>query len=49
MVCILYSFFLVFFVTAVYITESHYNSSLFFTFLGRVVMQGIECGLLLLM
>ena len=28
-VCIFYSFFL-FFVTAVYITESHYNSSLFF-------------------
>jgi len=42
-------FFSCFFVTAVYITESHYNSSLFFTFLGRVVMQGIECGLLLLM
>ena len=46
--CAFYSCFSCFFVTVVYIIQSHYNFSVFFTFLGHVAMQGIECDLLVL-
>ena len=36
------------FLLLVYIAETHYSFSVFFTFLGRIAMQGIECDLLLL-
>jgi len=36
------------FLLLVYVAESHYNFSVFFTFLGRIAMQGIKCDLLLL-